>query len=115
MNYNSAFILLSSCGLILFFKELKVGTSKIINYLASLTFGVYINHLFVRDLLYKYLLPSSEGVYGNEYIKITLASIFLTFIFAMLLEAARKTLSKLIFTNLKKHKQNSNPKKFSES
>ena len=114
INYNSALILISACGLFLLFK-LKIETSKIINYLASLTFGVYINHIFVRDLLYKYLLPPSEGVYGFSYVKVTLASIVLTFVFAIVMEAARKTLSKLLFSTLKKHKKSSDPIKSTES
>ncbi len=97
MNYDSIFILFSSSGLLLFFKELKVRRSKIINYLASLTFGVYINHIFVRDFLIKYL-PSIDGVYGNAYMQNSALLILLTVIISFAFETLRKLILFYIIT-----------------
>ncbi|MCK5130087.1 MAG: hypothetical protein KAQ68_09550, partial [Clostridiales bacterium] len=79
------------------FKALKVKYSKIINYLASLTFGVYINHLFVRNFLVKYL-PSIDGIYGVSYIRNSALLLLLTVIFSFIIEALRR----LLVTSLKK-------------
>lgn len=104
-NYSSVFILVSAVSLLMLFKSLKVRYSKAINYIASLTLGIYLNHIFIRSVLSQYM-PSVKDVYGAKYIAISSAMIVLTFCGAVLFEAVRKVLSKTIAKKIKAYKTN---------
>ncbi len=103
MNYDSLLILISACGLFLFFKELKIKHSKIINYIASLTFGVYINHLFVRNIITENFIKI-DGVYGMQYIYSALIIMLLTVVFSIIIEVLRNSIVKIIYNKLSKSK-----------
>jgi len=104
-NYSSVFILVSAVSLLMLFKSLKVRYSKAVNYIASLTLGIYLNHIFIRSVLSQYM-PSVKDVYGAKYIAISSVMIVLTFCGAVLFEAVRKALSKTIAKKIKAYKTN---------
>ena len=66
---NSIFILIPSISLFYIFKELKLGCNKIINYLASISLGVYLFHEsnFMRYRLWQEIITVEkiESVPGN--------------------------------------------------
>lgn len=45
-SYDNPFIIIGALGLIFYFGNLKVATSKVINYIAKSTFAVYLFHIY---------------------------------------------------------------------
>ena len=68
---KSIFVFGCGINLFLFFKNIKIKCNKIINYLASFSFGVYLfhEHIYMKRLLWNNFFPLSEVLnYRNLFI-----------------------------------------------
>ncbi len=101
LDYYSVFVIISASSIFLIFKDPKIKYSKTINYLSSLTFGIYLNHIFIRYQIYRFT-PSIEGVFGLKYIFASILIFISTFVFSALLDMLRKTSALKIKLILKK-------------
>lgn len=64
---SSILVFVSSISLFLFFKGLKLGSNKIINLIASTSFGVYLfhEHMFMREFLWNNVFSFDKVLVGN--------------------------------------------------
>lgn len=109
--YSNPILIIQACAYCLFFETLSF-KSKIINYISSTVFGIYLIHdnFFVREHLYEYLI-SKDRVMGIEFLLKYIAIVFLIFIVGFLVESIRKLLVKIIKTiyrSLKRQKVKGN-------
>ena len=61
-NFLGANIVLAAAGVFLFFKDISLENNtfrNIIEFCSKYTYGIYLSHIFVMDLLTKYLSPAS--------------------------------------------------------
>lgn len=105
VKINSIFILTLAVSVFHIFKNAKIKQSKIINYIASLAFPVYIiheNYLF-RETFWSIsnkIVPISSNTVTSTILNI-LCSIFAVFIMAAVAETIRRFIEKQIFKSKK--------------
>lgn len=98
-SYNFMLIFISAVVLFLFFKELSI-KSKIINKLASLSFGIYLihDHPYVRNYIYK-LLNYEEYFNRNTFFVYTIFIVICIYLICSMIEYIRQVLFKLIVSD----------------
>lgn len=91
--YNSARLPLAAASLLLFlgFRKINIGHKKIINIIASATFGVYLLHdnYLIRDLLWKKLFKTADLLQSNVLIPYTIMAIAAVFAACTVIELIR--------------------------
>lgn len=89
---SSLFIIISACGLFLVFKNLNIGSIKVINKIASCTFGVYLIHdnNYMRDLIWKNIFNNSNLAHSPFLIVHMISSVFIVFISCIVIEFIRQ-------------------------
>ena len=98
-NINSPFVLTLTILIFTIFKNLKVKNNRVINKIASTTFGIYLIHenVFLRDIIWEQL------VNGNKYINLpflilnAVGGVAGVFLLAMVIDFI---IEKLIINNL---------------
>ncbi|MGL4850566.1 MAG: acyltransferase [Clostridium sp.] len=96
-EYNSISMVLSSVGLFLYFKEVKLTNkhlNRIIRESAKLTFGVYLIHdnYLIRNFIYYKVLKTEYYSQSKHLILITIISILLIVVISMIIDFFRKKL-----------------------
>ncbi|NEG54847.1 acyltransferase family protein [Bifidobacterium platyrrhinorum] len=88
-------VLIFSFSMFLLFERLQL-QSRVINYIATLTFGVYLitDHPFVRDLLWKKIFDFNKYYYLNYPVVRMLAIVVVVYCCAAVLELIRKSIFK---------------------
>ena len=94
---NGVVALLASIGIFLFFKNLNVKDNKLINTVASTTFGVYLIHEYpVRSLLWEDIFNNQAYANTNSVFIHSVAVIIVVFIVCAIVEFVRqKTVEKI--------------------
>ena len=89
-------LLVSSIGIFLGFKNIKIKNSKIINIISSATLGIYLIHdnFLVREFLWLKFFKVSEHFYDKYLLFYSLKIIFLVFILCMIVDLSRQILFK---------------------
>ena len=95
---------LCSISMFCLFKNFNIGKIKIINFISSATFGVYLLHdnEFTRIFIWQELLNCPARAFNNSFPLFALCAIFGVFAVCTLIELARKYLVKLFEFLLKK-------------
>ena len=67
LKYNCVFVMGGSIALFILFKSIDLGVNKKINYISSLTFGVYLIHdnRYIRGILYDNILNTQRWFNSN--------------------------------------------------
>ena len=91
-------ILLVSFSLFITFTRLKPVFNKYINWIATSTFGIYLNHYIVRELIYKEL-DIRSSISTELYLPTVLLATFTIFIICLVIDKVREY---LIFRPLSK-------------
>lgn len=99
-DYNDVLVYLGALFLFIFFLNIKIDNkiiSKIVCFIAPLTFGVYLIHenKYVRDLLWGYINVDTLNISGPIFIFIGIGLILAIFIVCVLLEFVRKLIFKI--------------------
>lgn len=89
-------LLISSIGIFLGFKNLKIKNMKVINKIASTTLGIYLIHdnFLVREFLWLKFFKVYEHFYDKNLLFYSFKIIFLVFISCMMLDFIRQFLFK---------------------
>ncbi len=97
-EYISPFIIIQTLAFFFMFKNLKI-KSKIINYCASLTFGIYLIHdnSYIRLIIYKVFINPNSLFTSCGALKIVFEASILVFLICMFIELLRKIIVKGIF------------------
>ena len=93
--YSNIFVIIQSVVYFMFFTTLSI-KSKFINYIGSLTLGVYFFHenMYLRTIIYKYAgIDKGIVLYGNSIILRTFLIAIIIFIIGLIIEAIRKFIS----------------------
>jgi len=93
-SLNNVFVLGISISVFLLFKNIRIKNNRIINIIASSTFGIYLihDHPYVRNFLWITLFKNHE-YYQSSYLWIhSIIVIFTVFVVASLIEIIRKYL-----------------------
>ena len=102
-SYRSSFImiLIASCLVILFLKK-KEFFSKIINYISSSVFGIYLIHdnQYLRAYLWNDIFLLNKYVNSRLLILYMLTTIFIIFVCSSLIELVRKNIIEKIYVKL---------------
>lgn len=87
-------ILVAACGLVVFAVTSRLRAIPAVNYLAGLTFGVYLvhDHYLVREWLWKTVFVPQPGAAGWGLAGFALGSIAVVFVTASIIEALRQQL-----------------------
>ena len=95
-------ILLLAVGFFIYFISKKKSCNRIINYVASLTFGVYLIHdnIFVREFLWKNLLNVKNIVFSNGLLIYYIIIVLLVFIVSCFIEMLKIVLFNKLFDNV---------------
>lgn len=106
MNMNSFFVLSLAILIFSLFKNIKIKSNKVINYLGGLTFAAYLIHEndLINRSFWAWIYNLLSKITRIDYITtilVVIISIPLIFISAMIFEFVRKKLEKLIFRNKK--------------
>ena len=98
---RSILVFLSALCLFIFFKDLKLGNNKIINLVASTSFGVYLfhEHPFVRELLWGSLFTFDKLLNSNNIFITGIVIAILIYIIGFIIDLIRQVLFKY-FTNV---------------
>ena len=99
-SLKSVFVFICSISLFLFFKNIKIKYNKVINYIASLSFGVYLfhEHIYMKKLLWNNFFPLSRVLnHGSLFIN-GLCIVVVVYIIGGVFDSFRK----IIFSILKK-------------
>ena len=93
---KSFLLLISSMGIFLGVKNLKIKNFKIINLVSSTTLGIYLIHdnFLMREFLWLKFFKVSEHFYDKYLLFYSLKIIFLVFILCMIVDLARQILFK---------------------
>lgn len=97
-SYNTIFVFIGAIALFIYFTKLDIGSSKIINYIASFSLCVYIIHL--HPLAFGYIfndLLHVESYHGIGYILITILLPLPVYAVCILLEIIRNSFTKWIY------------------
>ena len=86
-DMNDTFVVLISFSIFLFMKDIKIKNTKIISYISSSVFGVYLIHenMIVRPFLWDRIIHANvliQNSYWGIYAIIISLIVFITFIFA---------------------------------
>ncbi|MDG0060848.1 MULTISPECIES: acyltransferase [Priestia] len=102
LAYNTIFTVISSISLFLFFSKLSLH-SKIINYLASFTFAVYIIHTneFFTNIIFHKILKTQLFWNSSWFLLHIVFSVILVFIICMGIEIIRRMLAILLLGKIK--------------
>lgn len=106
-NYNDILIVVGSIGLFLFFEKMNIKSNRIINYLATFTFPIYLIHtdLSVRVLIYKTIFKCDK-YWNNPLLFVNMAKTIIgLYIGCILIESIRRIIMKPI-SNIIKTKPN---------
>lgn len=87
-NNFQIFNILQSIFIFLFFKEMKIKKSKIINYIAKLTYGAYIVHVFYIYFNQKYF-PFLRYINNNDYFIYDISFVIIVAMCSILTESIR--------------------------
>lgn len=95
---DSIFVFVSSICLFLFFKNLKIKYSRVINWLGSASFGVYLfhEHPLVRDFFFKRLFLTSQLIDSGFFLGSCIFITVFVYMSGTLFEVFRKGLAKVI-------------------
>ena len=93
---TSALFPIISIGMFLYMKDINIGCSKVINYIAEITFGMYLFHdnIHFRSYMWDIIMPHMPTV-AQSTVSILLAGLVLSVVFflcALVLEAIRRNL-----------------------
>lgn len=93
-SYDNPFIIIGALGLIFYFGNLKVATSKVINYIAKSTFAVYLFHIYPDILdrfteICKSLYTDNSGVICLIKMTVLLLTVYIA---SIILDAPRRLL-----------------------
>ena len=93
---GSVLILGASICLFIFFKGLKLGCNKIINVIASTTFGVYLfhEHIFMKELLWKSIFSLNKVLNSNNIFIASISIAILIYIFGSFIDLIRQIIFK---------------------
>lgn len=99
LSYSNPFIVIQSIAYFLFFGTLTIKNNKVINKLASLTFGVYLIHEnnFVRSLLYTWIGIDGHKIYSYSFLINVFCSAIGIYVVCSLIEFLRQILFKFIY------------------
>ena len=102
LNYNFFPTLISSVSLFLFFSKFSF-SSKIINYLATFTFAIYIIHTNtpLRQTLFQKILKCYEFWNSPLFLFHLIISVIIIFVIGMVIEIIRRFFTRKILGNLK--------------
>lgn len=91
--YNSTLVIIGTFALFIYFRTINI-QSKLINKIATLTFGVYLIHdnNYIRELLYSDVLNTESFFNSDNFLVIALFSILSIFIVCALIEFCRSWL-----------------------
>ena len=115
-HFSSILVFICAISLFLFFKNISISKNKIINYLASFSFGVYLfhEHIFMRDYLWgdlfninKIIKTKNIFLYGllvavTIYIAGSLIELIRILLFSKIRQ--KKVWNNLFYNNIKKIK-----------
>jgi len=106
LSYISIPILVAAISLFLFFREVKISNSlcsKVIGFIAPLTFGVYLisENIWLRSVLYSRILHTNLFVHTPAVVYMIPASILAIFVGSMLLEKVRALIFKPLIDSVK--------------
>lgn len=93
LAYNSTLVIIGTFALFIYFRTINI-QSKLINKIATLTFGVYLIHdnNYIRELLYSNVLNTESFFNSDNFLVIALFSILSIFIVCALIEFCRSWL-----------------------
>ena len=96
-SYASPIVIVQSISYFEFFRTLCI-KSKIINYISSCVFGIYLFHenTYLKPILYKLLLIDDGTFYGRRIFLYVFIAVIIIFVVGLLIEIIRKILVKLI-------------------
>ncbi len=99
LNYDNPLVILGALGLLLYFKNLEIGYSKVINWLGASSFAVYLFH-GNPFIMRKVFIPSMQFFYENysglSCLVVMGAALAGIFLLAVLLDQPRKWLWKYL-------------------
>lgn len=98
-NINSPLILLLTVILFTIFKNLQVKNSKIINTVASTSFGIYLLHenMFLRDFLWKDLIQGVKFIYSPLLIFNAIGGVLVVFFIGVIVDLV---IERLVIQNI---------------
>lgn len=98
-NINSPLILLLTVILFTIFKNLQVKNSKIINTVASTSFGIYLLHenMFLRDFLWKDLIQGAKFIYSPLLIFNAIGGVLVVFFIGVIVDLV---IERLVIQNI---------------
>ena len=98
LKYNCVFVMGGSIALFILFKSIDLGVNKKINYISSLTFGVYLIHdnRYIRGILYDNILNTQRWFNSNYLIIDFIISVVAIFIVCCLIEYIRSIIFKIL-------------------
>lgn len=101
---NNLLVLLISWFLFMGFKALKIAPNKLINLIATSTFGIYLIHdnIFMRSYLWEYLFKNNSYTQSNWLIPYSIGVVLLVFIVCSAIELIRILLLERSYTPLLK-------------
>lgn len=96
-NYSCPFVVIQSVVYFLYFGTLQFN-SKLINKIASFTFGIYLIHdnNFVREKIYIWLKINNGPIYSYSFVIYMIIVSIIIFVVCMLIEFIRQIISKKI-------------------
>lgn len=91
-QYSNPFVIISSCGLLLWAANLKIKNFTIINYISGSAFAVYLFHQYPFDNRFfeAYSMVIYETFSGIWYLCVMLVYLIAVFLFAIILDQPRK-------------------------
>lgn len=95
--YSSPIVIIQTVCYFEFFKSLNI-KSKVINFISSCVFGIYLFHdnWHIRGILYKILRIDTGAFYGRKIFLYVFIAVIIIFFVGLLIEIIRKLLAKLI-------------------
>ena len=98
---SSILLFVSAICLFMFFKELNIGKIKVVNFFASVSFGVYLFHdnLFMRDFLCKSLFSWTKLLDNGSVFVVGILVAVLVYLVGGVIEILRKFIFKY-FSNI---------------
>jgi surface polysaccharide O-acyltransferase-like enzyme len=106
-DYNTVFNLASSVALFLFFSKFQF-YSRMVNYLATFTFAIYIIHTdsSIREILFTRLLKTNQYWESKWFLAHLSLSVMAMFVLCIAIEVGRRSLFGLIGRKIKLEKLN---------
>ena len=100
-NINSPFVLLLTILIFTIFKNININNNKIINKVASTTFGIYLLHenVFLRNIIWRQLIQGSKYINSPLLIINAILGVSSVFIIAIIIDII---IEKIIINNIMK-------------